>query len=121
MAVRRRNFNAPNKATGACSDFNASWADCVGTGSLADCTMICGGESTTAKRVFRGQSGTTRVVPVRRASAKSKNANFMMASGRSTSMSTFLHEVGLIMVGVGAWYFIAAPLLKKVGIKPLSI
>ena len=43
MAVRRRQFNSPSKATGACSDFNPDWADCVGTGTLADCTMICGG------------------------------------------------------------------------------
>ena len=74
MAGHRRNFNAPNKATGACSDFKASWADCVGTGSLADCNKICRGESTTAKRVFRGQSGTTRVVPVRRASSTNRCA-----------------------------------------------
>ena len=121
MAVRRRQFNSPSKATGACSDFNPDWADCVGTGTLADCTMICGGESTTAKRVFRSQSGTTRVVRVRPTGAPSKNANFMMASGRSNSMSEFLHKVGIIMIGVGAWYFIAAPLLKKVGAKPLSI
>ena len=118
MAVRRRNFNAPNKATGACSTW---FGGCFGTGDFEACRKLCTDEAVTAKRVFRSQSGTTRVVPVRRANAKSKNANFMMASGRSTSMSTFLHEVGLIMVGVGAWYFIAAPLLKKVGIKPLSI
>ena len=118
MAVRRRNFNAPNKATGACSTW---FGGCFGTGDFKACRQLCTDEAVTAKRVFRSQSGTTRVVPVRRANAKSKNANFMMASGRSTSMSTFLHEVGLIMVGVGAWYFIAAPLLKKVGIKPLSI
>mgnify|MGYP006152970657 FL=1 len=118
MAVRRRNFNAPNKATGACTTWFPS---CFGTGDFEACRKLCTDEAVTAKRVFRSQSGTTRVVPVRRASAKSKNANFMMASGRSTSMSNFLHEVGIIMVGVGAWYFIAAPLLKKVGIKPLSI
>ena len=118
MAIRRRNFNAPNKAIQPCSTW---FPDCVGMGNQNDCSMKCTAEAVTAKKVFRSQSGTTRVVPVRSASAKSKNANFMMASGRSTSMSTFLHEVGLIMVGVGAWYFIAAPLLKKVGIKPLSI
>jgi hypothetical protein len=51
----------------------------------------------------------------------SKNADFMMASGRGQAMGDFLHEVGIIVVGVGAWFFIAAPLLKKVGMKPISI
>ena len=118
MAGHRRNFNAPNKATGACDIY---FAGCVGTGTYQECRNICGDESATAQRAFRSQAGNTRVVPVRRASVQSKNANFMMASGRASSMSTFLHEVGLIMVGVGAWYFLAAPLLKKVGLKPLSI
>jgi hypothetical protein len=118
MAVRRRNFNAPNKATGACDVW---FSGCVGTGTEQECSLLCGGESATAKRAFRSQAGTRkRVVPVRRAGT-SPNANFLMASGRASSMSTFLHEVGLIMIGVGAWYFIAAPILKKVGVKPLSV
>lgn len=133
MAGHRTQFNAPKKsfknqvssnagdismATGACDVY---FAGCVGTGTLQECTKICGGELATAKRAFRSQSGRQRrVVPARR-SGQSVNSKFMMASGRSGAMSDFLHEVGLIVVGVGAWYFLAAPLLKKAGVKPLSI
>jgi hypothetical protein len=118
MAERRRQFNAPKKATGACDVW---FSGCVGTGSLQECTLLCGDEAVTRKRVFRSQSGSRRVVPVLRAGATSPNANFLMASGSAKDMSTFLHEVGLIMVGVGAWYFLAAPLLKKIGLKPISV
>jgi len=118
MAERRRNFNAPKKSTGACSVW---FGGCVGTGTYQECTLLCGDESATKARAFTNQSGAKQVIPVRRAGAPSKNANFMMASGRADSMGTFLLEVGLIMVGVGAWYYLAAPILKKIGVKPLSV
>jgi len=142
-------FNSPTRATGGCDVW---FEGCVGTGTLQECTKICGGETATAKRAFRQASGrkvpclcggfaqseeackikcsrnpdekrlsatgTRRVVNVR---PQGKNANFMMATGRASTMSDFLHEVGLIVVAVGVWYYVAAPILKKVGLKPLNI
>jgi len=90
---------------------------CGGFGeSEAHCNLICSRKpddkrlSATGQRVVR--------VPV---TPKGKNANFMMATGRAGTMSDFLHEVGLIVVAVGVWYYVAAPILKKVGLKPLNI
>ena len=114
-------FNQPNRASGACSVY-PQFADCVALGeSYADCSLACEPKAVVRQQAFRGQAGGKRIVPVRRSSVQSKNAKFLMQSGRGATMSNFLHEVGLIMVGVGAWYFIAAPLLKKAGLKPLSV
>lgn len=113
-------FNQPNRASGACSVY-PQFADCVALGeSFADCEKACKPQAVVGQQAFRGQAGGKRIVPVRRSSVQSKNAKFLMQSGRGATMSNFLHEVGLIMVGVGAWYFIAAPLLKRAGLKPLS-
>jgi hypothetical protein len=57
MAVRRRNFNAPKKATGACSVW---FGGCVGTGSLQECRRICGAKQAVKAQTFRGQAGTRR-------------------------------------------------------------
>jgi len=108
-------FNSPTRATGGCDVW---FEGCVGTGTLQECTKICGGERATATKAFRQASGQRRVVNVR---PQGKNANFMMATGRASTMSDFLHEVGLIVVAVGVWYYVAAPILKKVGLKPLNI
>tara|TARA_R110002012_G_scaffold248540_1_gene424869 strand:- start:10409 stop:10774 length:366 start_codon:yes stop_codon:yes gene_type:complete len=55
MAVRRRNFNAPNKSTGACSTF---FGGCAGTGTKASCAKKCKGQAEVRRRAFRGQAGT---------------------------------------------------------------
>ena len=113
-------FNQPNRASGACSVY-PQFADCVALGeSFQDCSKACTPQAVVGQQAFRGQAGGKRIVSVHRSSEQSKNAKFLMQSGRGATMSNFLHEVGLIMVGVGAWYFIAAPLLKRAGLKPLS-
>jgi len=142
-------FDNPSQATGACSDFNPDWADCVGTGTLNSCTILCGGERATSKRAFRRASGTPqpcgqwvrnctavgespadcldkcnqRPVDGRtiRVTPPSANARFMMATGRGKAMSDFLHEVGIIVIGFAAFTYIAQPIFKKVGIKPINI
>lgn len=60
MAVRRRNFNAPNRAIGAnsiqpCSTWHSG---CVGLGNKQDCSMKCMGKRAVKAQTFRGQAGT---------------------------------------------------------------
>ena len=81
---------------------------------------ICGGfaesqEACTLKCSRNPYGRTIRVTSPR------ANAKFMMATGRGKAMSDFLHEVGLIVVGFAAFTYIAAPIFKKVGIKPINI
>ena len=98
----------------------ATWVrNCTAMGtSEADCKKKC--NQRPVDDFTLNASGSKRVVRVPVA-PKGKNANFMMATGRAGTMSDFLHEVGLIVVAVGVWYYVAAPILKKVGLKPLNI
>jgi hypothetical protein len=48
----------------------------------------------------------------------SKNADFLFATGQS-DMKEYLHKVGIVVVGVGAYLLIAQPLLSAIGVKPL--
>lgn len=79
----------------------------------SDCAELCGNFNPYSKA-----SGSGRTI---RVSSPRANAKFMMATGRGTAMSDFLHEVGLIVVGFAAFTYIAAPIFKKVGIKPINI
>ena len=60
MAVRRRNFNAPNRAIGANSIQPCStwYSGCVGLGKKKDCSMKCMGKRAVKSQTFRGQAGT---------------------------------------------------------------
>ena len=55
MGVRRRSFNAPNRAIQPCSTW---FAGCVGLGIEADCSMKCTGKRAVKAQTFRGQAGT---------------------------------------------------------------
>ena len=79
----------------------------------ADCPILCGNFNPYTKA-----SGSGRTI---RVTSPRANAKFMMATGRGKAMSDFLHEVGLIVVGFAAFTYIAAPIFKKVGIKPINI
>lgn len=81
---------------------------------------ICGGfaESQEACTLKCSRNPYGRTI---RVSSPRANAKFMMATGRGKAMSDFLHEVGLIVVGFAAFTYIAAPIFKKVGIKPINI
>lgn len=79
----------------------------------ADCPILCGNFNPYTKA--SGSGRTIRVTP------PSANARFMMATGRGKAMSDFLHEVGIIVIGFAAFTYIAQPIFKKVGIKPINI
>ena len=139
-------FDNPSRATGACDVW---FEGCVGTGTKQECTLLCGDGKAASKRAFRTASGTPvpcgqwvrnctaigtsqadclnkcnqRPVDGRtiRVTAPSANARFMMATGRGKAMSDFLHEVGIIVIGFAAFTYIAQPIFKKVGIKPINI
>ena len=142
-------FDNPSRATGACSDFHPDWAGCDAMGTYQECTLACGDVKVVEKRAFRTASGTpqpcgqwvrncTEVGESRadcltkcnqrpvdgrtiRVTPPSANARFMMATGRGKAMSDFLHEVGIIVIGFAAFTYIAQPIFKKVGIKPINI
>ncbi len=79
----------------------------------SDCPRLCGDYNPYSKA-----SGSGRTI---RVSSPRANANFMMATGRGKAMSDFLHEVGIIVIGFAAFTYIAAPIFKKVGIKPINV
>jgi len=141
-----RKFNNPTKAYGACEE----WVpNCTLVGDKDYCIQECGLEGIPQEQGFRGASGTPvpcgqwvrnctaigtsqadclnkcnqRPVDGRtiRVTAPSANARFMMATGRGKAMSDFLHEVGIIVIGFAAFTYIAQPIFKKVGIKPINI
>ena len=116
-------FDNPKEAYNECSDYGGQLTSCTGQfGTLTECMKNCPAEKVVEAQAFKGQSGRkVKRVPMRRSSQVASNEDFMLASGRGKAMSDFLHEVGIIMIGVGGWFFIAAPLLKKIGVKPLSL
>lgn len=110
-------FNNPSKAQGACDVW---FEGCVGTGTKQECAQQCGDEKRVSAQAFRGQSGK-RVVKVTPRGSARQNQEFLFATGKRSEYGEFLRNVGIAVVGVGAWFYIAAPILKKIGVKPLSI
>jgi hypothetical protein len=106
MAVRRRNFNSPNKAIGACSTW---FGGCAGTGSQSECNKKCAGQAAVRKRTFRGQArGRVTGEPttfLRRAKNRTgQPVTWKQVSGTILGLTT---QQALIAVGVGvAAYFI---------------
>ena len=110
-------FNNPSKAQGACEDCITG---CVGVGTKQECAQRCEEKKRVAAQAFRGQSGK-RVVKVTPRGSARQNQEFLFATGKRSEYGEFLRNVGIAVVGVGAWFYIAAPILKKIGVKPLSI
>ena len=114
MAIRRRNFNAPNKSTGACSTF---FGGCAGTGTKATCANKCAGQAAVRKRAFRGQAGTRQGGQARGRVTGEPTTFLRRAKNRTGQPVTWKNAGGeilglttqqaLIAVGVGvAAYFI---------------
>lgn len=47
-----------------------------------------------------------------------KNSDFLFATGQM-DMKEYLHKVGIVVVGVGAYLLIAQPILSLIGVKPI--
>jgi hypothetical protein len=114
MAIRRRNFNAPKKAKGACSTW---FGGCAGTGSQSECNKKCAGQAAVRKRTFRGQAGT-RQGGQARGRVTGKPTTFLRRAKNRTGQPVTWKNAGgeifglttqqaLIAVGIGvAAYFI---------------
>lgn len=87
--------NFPDDCGGLCGDYNPNYAKASG------------------KKV--------KVVRPSGSASAASNKDFMFATGLKKPMEDFLVEVGIITIGVGVWYYIMSPILKKFGAKPLSI
>jgi len=62
-----------------------------------------------------------KVVKPSRVPSAANNQDFMFATGLKKPLEDFLVEVGIITIGVGVWYYVMSPILKKAGAKPLSL
>ena len=119
MAGHRRQFNAPNKATGACSVW---FGGCAGTGSLTTCAKKCSGQAVVRGRAFRGQAGARqRVQAPNRVTGEPTTFERRLKGGQFTGQPVIWKNVGgtilgytpqqmLLAVGIGVAAFF---LVKK--------
>jgi len=83
-----------------------------------DCGWLCGDFN---PNYAKASGKKVKVVRPSGSASAASNKDFMFATGLKKPLEDFLVEVGIITIGVGVWYYIMSPILKKAGAKPLSL